>query len=464
MQAGQQLRRIPSLQADNLPRLPPPAGYVLVIQDVDYGNRFKIGHVQQVDRDAVRRVAALSIEIRLALIVEAENAAAAALALQDQFVGQGSVGEWFDLDDEQIGRLDEIGRPQAMSLRRLALNDMGADSLVRDAKIVRSVPESPFAHLQRREKRPARRWLAWLILLLIIVLGAVVAKEAPVIRREIARIIDGLPSNAKATSAAPASAGATAAGRATGSPTAVPGLGEVFFVRQRARARSCANTGCNTGEILDVGSRIVALRYETGQTVEGDDIWIKFAKGEALLYVHRSVLTRRAPAAASTKIPTTVPTRAATTAPTAMPTGSSTTVPTDVPTTPPTIAMTKERALPSTAKPTATDTVPPTIVATATDIATVTDTPAPTSTYTEIATEVEVEIYLVETVNDLNARVRACASTNCEIVGRLRPGDAVQLIERVVGQTVNGSEIWVKFDFQGEAAFIHSSLLTEARQ
>ncbi len=438
MQAGQQFRRIPTQQAANLPRLQPPAGYVVVIQDVDYGNRFKIGRAQQIDRDQIRRIADLSIEIRLALILEAENAAGAALDLRDQFVGQGSLDEWFDLDDAQVAQLDEIGRPQAPSLRTLALNEMGAESLVQDAKIVRTTPESPFARRQRSEKRPARRWLAWVILLLIVALGAVVAREAPVIRREIARLVNRPPQRTTVTRPDPDSSPTTITRRATQSPSALPGRGEIFFVRERARARSCASTGCNTIDFLDVGSRIVALRYENGQRVGGDNVWIKFAQGEALLYVHRSVLTRRPPLAAATKVPTIAPT----------------------------IAATTETTLPPTAKPSATDTAEPTPTATssatdaATETATVTATDAPTATYTETATEVEVEILIVETLNNLNARVRACASTNCEILGRLRPGDAVQPLGQVEGQTVNGSAIWIEFEFQGAPAFIHSSLLT----
>lgn len=440
MQAGQQFRRIPTQQAANLPRLQPPAGYVVVIQDVDYGNRFKIGRAQQIDRDQIRRIADLSIEIRLALILEADNAAGLALDLRDQFVGQGSLDEWFDLDDAQVAQLDEIGRPQAPSLRTLALNEMGAESLVQDAKIVRTTPESPFARRQRSEKRPARRWLAWVILLLIVALGAVVAREAPVIRREIARLVNRPPQRMTVTRPDPDSSPTTITRRATQSPSALPGRGEIFFVRERARARSCASTGCNTIDFLDVGSRIVALRYENGQRVGGDNVWIKFAQGEALLYVHRSVLTRRPPLAAATKVPTIAPT----------------------------IAATTETTLPPTAKPSATDTAEPTPTATssATDAATetatatATDTPAPTATYTETVTEVEVEILIVETVNNLNARVRACASINCEILGRLRPGDAVQPLGQVEGQTVNGSAIWIEFEFQGAPAFIHSSLLT----
>ena len=145
MQAGQQFKRIPIHRAANLPRLQSPAGYVIVIQDADYGNRFKIARLQQIDRDQIRRVAELSIDTKLALILEAENAAALALALHDRFVPRGSEGQWFDLDPAQLAQLDEIGRPQAMSLRELAHNDMGGESLVQNAKIVRTTPETPFA-------------------------------------------------------------------------------------------------------------------------------------------------------------------------------------------------------------------------------------------------------------------------------------------------------------------------------
>ena len=106
---------------------------------------------------------------KLRLIIEAPNAGVAAQDLHDRFVAPGESGEWFDLDDAQlVAQLDEIGRPQEMSLRDLALNAAGGDSLVQDAKIVETRAESPFVHVQRREQRPARRATAWILLTVIV--------------------------------------------------------------------------------------------------------------------------------------------------------------------------------------------------------------------------------------------------------------------------------------------------------
>ncbi len=121
------------------------------------------------------------------------------------------------------------------------------------------------------------------------------------------------------------------------------------------------------------------------------------------------------------------------------------------------------RPLP-TIKPTDIPTKPPaaTKLPTVTQTATATHTPIATSTPMPTSTALPpsaVPIYYVETANDLNARVRGCPSTACEIVGRLRPGDAVRSAGQVEGETVNGSAVWIEFEFQGETAYIHTSLL-----
>lgn len=439
MQTGQQFKRIPIGQAADLPRLKAPAGYVVVIQDVEYGNRFKIAQLAQIDRDQIRRVAELSIEIRLALILEAENAAGLALALHDRFVGRGKLGDWFDLDDAQLAQLDDLGRPQLTSLRELAFNEMRATSLVGDATIVRTAPQSPFDHLRRREKRPARRWTAWVVLLLIVVLLATIVTRRTEISREISSLLD-----LRQNQAAPTGRAREPGIRVTVTPTFIPGQGGVFYVRERGRARSCASTSCPTVEFLDAGSRIAALRFEEGQSVGGDNVWIKFARNRGLLYIHRSVLSRTAPDIVASGEPASAPATLATSEST------------ELPTLLPTATMTATE----TATATATETVAAAETAEPTETATETATTAPSSTFTATATEDLNEILVVETVNNVNARVRACASTNCGIVGRLRPGDAIQPLERVAGQTINGSAIWIKFEFQGQIAYIHSSLLS----
>ncbi len=436
MQDRQEFLRIPVEQAADLPRLPPPAGYVVVIQDVDYGNRFKIARLQQIDRDQIRRAVDLSIETRLALVLQADNAAALALSLHDQFAARGSPGEWFDLDDAGLGQLDEIGRPQATSLRRLALNEMGGKSLVEDARIVRSAPESPFARMQRRQKQPRRSRRAWLLLLLIVAALALVVARSSDVSRGLERLLHHQPTSPPSSSRSRES---YPPARLT--PTDVPGKGEVFFVRTRAWARSCASLTCRSVQTLDAGARIVTLRYESGQTVAGDDTWITFASDSSILYVHRSALGRMAPTTEFTASPTQPPTSSPT--------------PTDTTT----ATATNSATAAATASPTPVLTHTDTATAMATNTATVIATASPTQTLMVTAAAPETNSLIVKTVNDLNARVRACASTNCEILGHLRPGAVLTPTGEVEGQTVNGSSTWVEFTFQGEKAFIHSSLV-----
>ncbi len=538
MQAGQQFKRIPLHQAARLPRLVSPAGYVIVIQDVDYGNRFKIARLQQIDRDQIRRVAELSIDTRLALILEAENAAASALALHDRFVPQGREGGWFDLEQAQLAQLDDIGRPQAMSLRELAHNEMGGESLVQDAKIVRTTPQTPIAHLHSREKPRGRPWLAWLFLLLIVAGGALIALEAPLIRREITGLLNALSEGAAATGGAQATVTSASAGAARQSPAAstdVPGQGEVYYVRERAHSRTCASTSCGSTTILEIGTRIETLSYHVGDPVAGDRIWIKFLYEGAPLYIHQSTLSLTPPVVQASEEPTALPELSPTAAETGIVASALTAVESVTPSdgrghgevfyvrerararpcastncrsleildigtrivalsyhSGQTVAgsdtwirfllygslryvhlsslsetATDASAAPTPEEPTtlpevlpsATEIVPPTEAATATE------PPAPTptdvATLAATATDASAALLTIETQNNLNARVRSCPSTSCEIVGRLSPGDQIQPTGQTEGENINGIDLWVEFVFDGETAYVHGELVTE---
>ena len=228
MQEGRQITRIPLERGASLPRREAPAGYVIVIEDVEYGNRFKIARLQEVNREQVRRAADVPFETKLRLIIEAPNAGVVAQDLHDRFVAPGESGEWFDLDDAQVAQPDEIGRPQEMSLRDLALNAAGGDSLVQDAKIVETRAESPFVHMQRREQRPARRATAWILLTVIVIGGILVAENAPLIRREISRLFATQSQPSVEIRSVPATISSSVAGDTrpnlgpAQSPTAVP--------------------------------------------------------------------------------------------------------------------------------------------------------------------------------------------------------------------------------------------------
>ena len=123
--------------------------------------------------------------------------------------------------------------------------------------------------------------------------------------------------------------------------------------------------------------------------------------------------------------------------------------------------------------PTATDLPPsatrPPPTSTATDIPptatrpppTATDIP-PTATKSSTPTHVPPEIYFVETERNLNAHIRSCPSTRCEIVAKLAPGAEVVALGQVAGENVYESNVWLEIGFDGGSAFIHSELVAEA--
>ena len=203
-------------------------------------------------------------------------------------------------------------------------------------------------------------------------------------------------------------------------PTEMLGQGKVFYVRERVRARPCPSTDCRSLEFLDIGAKIVAWNYQSGQLVAGDDTWVQFLLNGAQRFVHRSSLSETAPMAPASEEPTESP-----------------------------------EDLPS-----ATEIVPPT------KAATTTESPAPTqtemATLAATATDIGDALLTIETQNNLNARVRSCPSTSCDIVGRLSPGDQIQAISEVKGENINGIDLWAEFVFEGEIAYVHGGLVEPA--
>ena len=98
---------------------------------------------------------------------------------------------------------------------------------------------------------------------------------------------------------------------------------------------------------------------------------------------------------------------------------------------------------------------PPTATLTATDI-------PPTATKSSTPTHVPPEIFFVETARSLNANIRSCPSTSCEIVAKFPPGAEVVALGQVEGETVYESNVWLEIGFDGGSAFIHSELVAEA--
>jgi len=502
------IKHIPLSRAKNLPRLKAPAGYVVVLEDVDLGDRFKIVIMQAVNDRALASETSLSFETRLFLTLSAADAEALALDLYDRFATGGDFEDWFDLDRAQANQLRNFGRPSLRevgqpSLRDLALSEATGRARVAKPRMQSAAQPAPPRQTQPLRPRPQRRWATWLLLLAIVALGALVLGNAPQLRQLINEL-----TNLPATSGS--------------SPTPFARAGDVFYVLVRANARVCASRDCRAAEILEVGTRISAQRHERGQAIDGNSVWVVFVRRGAILFVHSSVLSRQRPAVNAAARPSATASFAAvpsaTVTETAMQTDTPAPTNTDAPAAsatntgaPTATAEPTETALPpatatlrstatavpeatatnesmatreptapatgerkATATPTATATLEPTATAEATETAlkpetatkasTVTATLEPTATATReptvIATDLPAVLY-IDTANNLNALVRACPSTDCEILGRLRPGAAINPTGEAAGEVVNGIALWVVFEYDGRPAYVHGELVAE---
>jgi len=294
LQYGPGVRQIVAERATRLPWLAPPAGYIVLIQDVAYGNRYKIARHQQLDQHQIKRGADFPFETRVAMILEAENAEQAERDLQDELAAGTRLGDWFDLarfpNTQPAPRADPAPAiPQeSISLRDLVENDEGADSLLQEADIVAtkghvSAPRRrarPQPSRARRRRPRAARWAFALGLLVFV--GVFAAEHGGNIGRAIESILaEGLKQS-----------------------TAIEGENEVFYTRTRSQVRSCAEVRCQLVVFLRPGSKITARRYVTGQRVNGSARWIAFIYKGNLRYIHDSLLSRTAPVVEPTPAPT----------------------------------------------------------------------------------------------------------------------------------------------------------------
>ena len=468
MPDGRGIKRIPLSKARDLPRLTAPAGYVVVIEDVELGGRFIVVRMQEVNSRALARATDLAFETKLFLLLSAANAGALARELHDRFAAGGDLNEWFDLDRAQVAQLRDFGRPAAPSLRDLALSAVEGQSLVENSRIVSARPEAqppapsgtPPLRARPAPRRRQRRWASWLLLIAIAALGASVLGNAPQLRR----LLSGGTNRPETLATGRVRASATAkpsptrlSATATLPSTVVAGAGDVFYVLARANARVCASRECRAFVIVEVGARIDVQWYESGQYIDGNNTWIAFRRGDTILYIHSSVLSRDQVEVAAAERPS------ATFTLTAAPAATSTQTFTPEPTDTVTPTFTVEPS--STGAPAAAGTDTPEPTATEAE-ATVTETELPPATATleptATATDLPTVLY-IDTANNLNANLRACPGTDCEILGRLRPGDEISPTGEVAGEVVNGISRWVAFDFEGRTAYVHGELVAESR-
>jgi hypothetical protein len=109
--------------------------------------------------------------------------------------------------------------------------------------------------------------------------------------------------------------------------------------------------------------------------------------------------------------------------------------------------------------------------------ATITDTPSPAPTTSEVlgnrsgnsaqATPTKLAI-LVESMPltaymvRSSANARTCPDTGCEALGRLESGQTITVDGGVKGGDFQGSNVWVRTTYNGQTAYVHSSLVIES--
>lgn len=402
------VKRIALDRVSRLPWVAPPAGYIILIQDVAYGSRYKIARHQQLDRHLMRRGADFPFETRVARIWQADDAAAAELALHDEIAAGTAIGEWFDLYQFPKASSAPASQYDSVSLLDLAQHSGDAESLLQDAKIVgasgpaattQAPADSPSSRLQtpapgiqRAARTRGPRRLRWAFVLgMFILAGFFVAERSSEFRRAMDSILDisyrPVISN---RAAAPTTVDGGSGTRSALPTPAVEGLGDVFIVaKARARVRTCANLNCQVLDVINPGTKITALRYAKGQSVDGSDRWIVFRFRGQEASIHSSVLSGiwRISEASPEPSPTAIPTRV------------------------------KARA------------------------------------------EGHNEVFYVAA--DIHARV--CARWSCASAGLLPLGARITALRYTKGQSINGSDRWIRFYHDGEDVYLHSSHLTRNR-
>ncbi len=89
---------------------------------------------------------------------------------------------------------------------------------------------------------------------------------------------------------------------------------------------------------------------------------------------------------------------------------------------------------------------------------TITNTPlsVPAQTHTpEPVVAMEPQLLTIRSL----ANLRACPDTNCSRLAQLQPSDRVMATGSVTGESINGSDLWYRIDYQGQQAYIYSSLV-----
>ncbi len=439
-----------SLPPENYRLLPPleaPAGYICLIRDMEYGDQYclHLAHDPSGIDDTLNSVA---FEVRLARIfgVEADAASAKAELLQ-RF---NSEDEWFTLSPDQLRDLDRLARPARRRSDETQPNPRSRPE--RSQPNPRPRPErsqpNPRSRPERSQPNPRPR----------------PERSQPNPRPRPERSQPNPRPRPERSQ-----------------PNPRPRPPEISQ-RNPSQRRLPLNLILIALILLVIG----AMAEEANGTISG--IMERLAASAAIPTASPSNTPLPSATATATDAPskTPAPSATATDAPSKTPLPSATATATDAPSkTPlPSATATATDAPSNTPLPSATATATdapsktplPSATATATDApsktplpsatATATDapskTPLPSATATATPSDVPPQIYFIETVQNVNANIRACPRTSCGLVGKLAAGAEVEVTGTVSGETVYGSDVWLQINFKDGSAYLHSELAEQA--
>ena len=121
--SSQRLRPIPPRRFAQMPAQTYPGGYVCLIRDVAYGNRYMLLRLRD-PRGLKRRLTDdRNFRTELAYAWQAAQAAEAEALLREWLAPDAARGDWFDLADEQLAQYaaaDYLSRPADKARQTLA--------------------------------------------------------------------------------------------------------------------------------------------------------------------------------------------------------------------------------------------------------------------------------------------------------------------------------------------------------
>ena len=326
------MKSLPPTTYKSLPALPSPAGYILVIRDIDTDS-YRIDATEHPKRylDDLFADSGRQYGIELVSILQSENLKASEALLYERYLATLS-GEWLQLDPYQLKELrqsilqlyahsSQYLRPRPQRLPKSEQQaktsvKTGPTSAGRSAQrpqAGRQWPQSPppayrrygTRALRRQRRESARqeselsnrrisireaighyiddlwhnhpgRVVTFIVVLFLVSLVALYDDYYPAQSLRRGRVVK---------TAIPARTDPTPL------PTYTPDRRQAYMVEQIAHVKSCPSKSCTDLGLLPVRTEIFSLGSVQGEEVDGNDAWIKFPYYDGAAFVHSSVLS-----------------------------------------------------------------------------------------------------------------------------------------------------------------------------